>query len=68
MQCIVCRSNVVGPEILALCTKLRKDAIAYHKSKGITTMKKHVELEHSTLIKKCHKKQFDVVANKFIIP
>jgi hypothetical protein len=60
MQCIICHSNVVGLEILALHTRLQKGLIAYHKSNGITTMEKHVELEHNTLIKKFRKKQFDV--------
>jgi hypothetical protein len=61
MQCIVCQSNVVGFEILALRTRLQKGFIVCHKSNGITIMEKHVELEHNTLIKKFHKKQFDVV-------
>jgi hypothetical protein len=62
MWCIVCHNNVVGPEIFELCTKLRKGFIVYHKSNGITTMKKHVELEHNTLIKKFCQEQFDVAA------
>jgi hypothetical protein len=60
MQCIICHSNVVGPKILALHSRLRKGLIAYHKSNGIKSMKKHVELEHITLIKKFHKKKSNV--------
>jgi hypothetical protein len=46
-------------EIFALHTKLRKGLIAYHKSNGIKTMKKHGKLEHNTLIKKiCPKKNY----------
>jgi hypothetical protein len=47
---------------LALCTQLQQRLIAYHKSNGTTTMKKHVELEHSSLIKKFFEKQNNVVA------
>jgi hypothetical protein len=61
MQCIICHNNVVGLEILALRTRLWKGHIAYHKSNGITSMKKHVKLEHNTLILKIRQKQFDVV-------
>jgi hypothetical protein len=60
-QCIICHSNVVGLEILALHAKSRKGFIAYHKLNGIKYMKKHVELEHITLIKKFHKKESYVV-------
>jgi hypothetical protein len=62
MWCIVCHNDVVGPEIFELYTRLRKGFIVYHKSNGITTMKKHVELEHNTLIKKFCQKQFDMAA------
>jgi len=62
MWYIVCHNNVVGFEILALHTKLWKGLIAYHKSNGIITMKKHVELEHNTLIKKFCQKNSDVAA------
>jgi len=56
MRCIVCHNNGIGPKIFALHTRLRKGLITYHKSNAITIMKKHVELEHNTLIKKFHKK------------
>jgi len=62
MQCIIYHNNVVGLEIFALCTMLQKGLIVYHKSNGITTMKKHLELEHKTLIKKFCQKQYDVTA------
>jgi hypothetical protein len=47
---------------LALCTQLQKELITYHKSNGTTTMKRHVELEHSSLIKKFLEEQNNVVA------
>jgi hypothetical protein len=62
MRCIVCHNNVFGHEIFALHTKLWKGFIVYHKSNGITSMKKHVKLEHNTLIKMFCKKQFDAAA------
>jgi len=62
MWCIICHSNVVGPKILALCTKLRKGLIVYHNSNGITSMKKHVDFEDNTLIKMFCQKQYDVAA------
>jgi hypothetical protein len=37
----------------------------YHKSNGIITMKKHVELEHNTIIKKFLKKKTNVVVVPF---
>ncbi len=33
-------------------TRCRKDLIAYHKYNGITIMKKHVDSNHSILLKK----------------
>jgi hypothetical protein len=47
---------------LALCTQLEQGLITYHKSNGTTTMKNHVELEHSNLIKKFLEEQNNVVA------
>ncbi len=52
MCCIVCHYQIVGLEILALCTKNQKGLIAYHKSNGITVMKIHIEVEHNNLLKR----------------
>jgi hypothetical protein len=64
MQCIICKSDIVGLEIFALPTRLRKYFIVYHKSNGMTTMKKHVEIEQKILIKKFIKDETNVVFNK----
>jgi len=42
MQSIVCHHQIVNLEILALHTRSQKGFIAYHKSNGITVMKKHI--------------------------
>ncbi len=53
MQCsIICHNDTTIPKILAMDTRYKKGLIAYHKSNGITTMKKHIELEHYVLLKK----------------
>jgi len=52
MRCIICHSEITPFEILAMHTRCRKCFIAYDKSNGITTMKKHVEYDHSTLLQK----------------
>ncbi len=51
MHCIVYHHQIVGPKILALHISTQKGLIAYHKSNGITTMKKHIEVEHNKLLK-----------------
>ncbi len=51
MKCIICQNDMVPLEILVMCTRCRKGLIAYHKSIGITTMKKHVDSNHSILLK-----------------
>jgi hypothetical protein len=55
----------MGLEIFALHIILRKYFIVYHKSNGITTMKKHVEIEQKTFIKKFIKDQTNVVVFPF---
>jgi hypothetical protein len=50
MQCIICHNDIMGLEFFSLHIRLRKYFIVYHKSNGITTMKKHVEIEQKTLI------------------
>jgi hypothetical protein len=44
MLCIICHNITTLPKMLAMHTKCRKGLIAYHKSNGITLMKKHVEI------------------------
>jgi hypothetical protein len=46
MKCIICHNNYVGHEILAMHTKCKKKMITYHKINGITTMRKHVDVDH----------------------
>jgi len=52
MRCIICHNDYVGLEILAMCTRCRKGLIAYHKSNGITSMKRHVENDHYAFMKR----------------
>jgi len=52
MRCIICHSELVPPEFLAMHTRCMKGLIAYHKCNGIITMKKHVEFDHFTLLQK----------------
>jgi hypothetical protein len=52
MRCIFYHNETILPEILAILTRCRKGLIAYHKFNGMTTMKKHVEFYHSTLLEK----------------
>ncbi len=52
MKCVICQNDIIPLEILSMHTRCRKDLIAYHKSNGITTMKKHVDSNHSILLKK----------------
>jgi hypothetical protein len=51
MQCVVCCSEVMGLKVLAFCIKLWKGFIAYPKSNGITSMKKHVKIEYNVVLK-----------------
>jgi len=51
-NCIICHSDTIIPKILAMHTRCNKGLIAYHKSNDITTMRKHIEFEYSTLLKK----------------
>jgi hypothetical protein len=43
-------NEIINPKILALHIWCWKVFIAYDKSNSITTMKKHVELEHIALL------------------
>jgi len=49
MRCMICHNEYV-PFIAK--TKLKKRIISYFKSNGITTLKKHVDVEHTLLTKK----------------
>jgi hypothetical protein len=51
MRCIICHSDSIGFEILAMCRRYRKGLIAYQKCNEITSMKKHVEDDHSAFMK-----------------
>jgi hypothetical protein len=55
MRCIIYNNNFIGLEILAMCTTCRKGLIAYHKFNGITNMKKYVEGDHYSLVKRLTK-------------
>ncbi len=50
MGCIFCHVDFVDLEILAMHTRCRKGFITYHKTNGITTMKKHVDADHLTKV------------------
>jgi hypothetical protein len=52
MRCIICHNDVAPLEILTLRIKCKKNYIANHKFNGITIMKKHVDFDHSTLLKR----------------
>jgi hypothetical protein len=51
MCCIIYHSGMTLLEVLAMRIKCRKGLISYHKFNGITAMKKHVELDHASLLK-----------------
>jgi hypothetical protein len=51
MTYITYHNDITFLEILAMHTKCGSGLIVYHKNNGITTMKKHVEFNHSTLLK-----------------
>jgi hypothetical protein len=52
MRCILCHVDFVDIEILGMHTRCEKWLITYHKTNGITTMKKHVDDDHFTLMRK----------------
>jgi hypothetical protein len=54
----------MGLKVLALCIRLWKGFIAYHKSNGITSMKKHVKIEYNVILKKF----LDNVTNAIVAP
>lgn len=49
---IICHNETIGPKILTELIRCQKWFIACHKSNGVTTMKNHVELKHSVLLKR----------------
>jgi hypothetical protein len=51
MRCIIYHNETTPFKILAIHTRCRKGHIAFYKFNGITTMKKHVESYHYTLLK-----------------
>jgi hypothetical protein len=72
MRCILCHVDFVDIEILGMHIRCGKGLITYHKINGITTMKEHVDDDHSALMKKLiedltivlTKAPFDQQANK----
>jgi hypothetical protein len=52
MPYIVCHNEIVGLEILTLCTRCYKDFIAYNKAHGTLAIMRHVEQEHASLLKR----------------
>jgi hypothetical protein len=55
MRCIIFHVDFLGLDILAMQTKCKTRLITYHKTKGITTMKKHVDANHFALMRKLAK-------------
>jgi hypothetical protein len=55
MKCIICHNDYVDIKILTMHTKFRKGLIACHKTNGITTMNKCVEVDHFAFVKKLTK-------------
>ncbi len=60
MRCIVCHSKTMGCEILALHTRCHKGVIADNKAHAISTMTKHVEQEHVSLLKGFREVEFSL--------
>ncbi len=52
MRCIICHSEISFLKSWLNAQDVKKGLIAYHKFNGITTMKTHVEFDHSTLLQK----------------
>jgi hypothetical protein len=52
MPCIVCHNETVGLEILTLCIRCCKCFVAYNKAHGTSTMMRHVEQKHASLLKR----------------
>ncbi len=52
MKCIICHNDFIGLKILTMFTKCRKGIITYHKINGITTMKKHVDVDCYAFMKR----------------
>jgi hypothetical protein len=54
MRCLFCYNNPM--HALNLNTKERKLLITYYKTYGISTLKKHVDNDHATIVKNLRKK------------
>ncbi len=50
MRCLLCYNNLM--HAINLNTKEIKGFITYHKTCGITTFKKHVDVDHAIIVKK----------------
>ena len=46
LRCLLCHSDALGADILALKTRGRKGLITYNKAHGTNAIRKHVEHEH----------------------
>jgi hypothetical protein len=51
MRCIICQNDTVDFKILAMHTMCKKGLIACHKFNDITTMNKHIDVDHFALVK-----------------
>jgi len=51
MRCLFCYMHVFNPN-----TKGRKGLITYYKTNGIIALKKHVNNDHATFVKKIEEK------------
>ncbi len=56
MYCMLHYSKLVGHAILEPRTKLKKTLVSYFKSNGITTLKKHMDVDHGLIVKKIKEK------------
>lgn len=55
MKCILCHNDYVDIKILTMHTKFWKGLIACHKTNGITTMNKRLDVDHFAFVKKLTK-------------
>jgi hypothetical protein len=53
---MLCYSKLIGYAILEPRTKLRKNLVSYFKNNGITTLKRHMNVDHGLIVKKIKEK------------
>ncbi len=61
MKCILCYDNVVN--ILNPRIKERNGLIIYYKTYGITAFNKHVDADHSIIVKKLEEINNEIIGN-----